>query len=218
MASDKKSLWSDLGPLARDKRLLSDAVDALDKLFEAASRGRFDLSSGAWLNAAEAAGPIGRAIGAKVTRVHFVAADSGDLKEPAFSVEEALRLMQGLKPGDSLWWAIWHRNRYAWSVGLERHLGGRRKSLVDESLLANLGRGLDDALRTTLDRGARRFRSFHACLFNNIWDCVHYLVGLAVIGDKGRVENLIPLVKQLNRYIPFSNKTAEPATWICLSG
>jgi hypothetical protein len=205
--------------LAKDKHLLTEAVDALDKLFEAASRGRFDLSSSSWLNAAEAAGPIGKASGMRVTRIHFVPADATELKEPAFTVEESVRVMNGFRPGEALWWAIWTPNRYAWSTGLEKRLGAHRKQAVGDSLMANLGRGLDAALMSTLNRGGKKlFRRFHACLFNSIWDCVQYAVGHAIVGDKARVDNLLPLVKSLNRYIPFSSKTDEPAAWICISG
>jgi hypothetical protein len=215
MPADQGPLWQLLKRVAKNDHRVTDAMRLLSPLFDTGGRGKFDLVSAHNADERSMIPALTKATHEQVKRVIFVSLGD-DLKSCGqLDQDEVVLLRQGMNLGDSLWLAIWDKNRYWLAEGFKKGPGPDVGKKLENLLRGCLGVALENALAAAM-KGSRNWQSHRACIGNGIWDCALYYVGYVAIGDKARAERLEPLLKLLPRMIPVCARKSQPGTWIVL--
>jgi len=213
MPADKKALWQLLKSVTKNDRLATEVTDRLSSMFEAAQRGHLDLASSYNANNDSVASALSSATQRQIKKITFVSVSS---KSAPLTHDELYLLSQGLSVGDSLWQALWDKNRYWLEQGfkkLPRSAGSQAK--FEATLRAALGAALETAVWETL-KSAGRWKKHRASIWNGIWDCLYYYTGLSAVGETARAAKLEPLIKIAARMLPVSDRKEERNSWIVL--
>jgi hypothetical protein len=216
MPVDKKALWQLLKSLTKNDRLATEVTDRLTPMFEAAQRGHLDLASSYHADNDPVAAALSSATQRQIRKIAFVSISNNGRQNGPLTHDELYLLSQGLGVGDSLWQALWDKNRYWLEQGFKkvpRAAGSQAK--FEATLRATLGAALETAVWETL-KNAGRWKKHRASIWNGIWDCLYYYTGLHAVGETARATKLEPLIKIAAKMLPVSDRKEERNSWIVL--
>jgi len=216
MPNDNGVLGQVLKRVLRDDRAVSNIFRRLSAYFDIAGRKRYELTSGHYgADEGKMVSALAKATQRQVKRAIFLSASGKG--QSTLTPDEMYQLKQGLSLGDSLWQALWDKNRYWLMDGFRKGPGDDLRLKLECALRDALGRPLEAALQESLKAHPVWLRH-RACIGNGVWDCLNYWIGFSALNDKFRLGRLDPLFELLPHQLPVSERKNEPGTWIVLIG